>query len=164
MIVGRDALSGRLIGLSVENGKIAALRHIEEDLDGDIPWLAPGLVDLQVNGWGGHDFNGHDINEEKVLAIAVGMRCQGIRAFLPTLITASSDTICNALSVIAAARKKYQWLAKMIPGVHVEGPFISPEDGHGRSSTGTCSRPFPNGIRSMARSLGRNCATGDPLP
>ncbi|MDH2090601.1 amidohydrolase family protein [Rhizobium pusense] len=129
MIVGRDALSGRLIGLSVENGKIAALRHIEEDLGGDIPWLAPGLVDLQVNGWGGHDFNGHDINEEKVLAIAVGMRCQGIRAFLPTLITASSDTICNALSVIAAARKKYQWLAKMIPGVHVEGPFISPEDG-----------------------------------
>lgn len=53
MIVGRDALSGRLIGLSVENGKIAALRHIEEDLDGDIPWLAPGLVDLQVNGWAG---------------------------------------------------------------------------------------------------------------
>lgn len=37
MIVGRDALSGRLIGLSVENGKIAALRHIEEDLDGIFP-------------------------------------------------------------------------------------------------------------------------------
>lgn len=143
MIVGRDALSGRLIGLSVENGKIAALRHIEEDLDGDIPWLAPGLVDLQVNGWGGHDFNGHDINEEKVLAIAVGMRCQGIRAFLPTLITASSDTICNALSVIAAARKKYQWLAKMIPASTLKALSSHRKTGHGALIHGNMFAPLP---------------------
>ncbi|MCZ4431132.1 amidohydrolase family protein [Agrobacterium sp. SOY23] len=129
MIVGRDAISGKVIGIAVENGWIAALRPIEEDLGEDLPWLAPGLIDLQVNGWGGHDFNRHDINEETVLAVAAAMRSQGIRAFLPTLITASSDAICNALSAIATARTNHQWLTEMIPGVHVEGPFISPEDG-----------------------------------
>lgn len=129
MIVGRDALNGQVIGLAVENGMIAALHPIEEHNSEDLPWLAPGFVDLQVNGWGGHDFNHQDITEESVLAIAAGMRSQGVRAFLPTLITASIDTICNALSVIATARKKHQWLAGMIPGIHVEGPFISPEDG-----------------------------------
>lgn len=129
MIVGRDAISGQVLGLAVENGRIAAVRHIEGHSGEDLPWLAPGLVDLQVNGWGGHDFNREDIDEETVCAIAKGLRQQGVRAFLPTLITASREAICRALSVIASARARHEWLAAMIPGIHVEGPFISPDDG-----------------------------------
>ena len=129
MIVGRDAISGQVIGLAVENGRIANIQHLEDRGGADLPWLAPGLVDLQVNGWGGHDLNHADISEETVCAIAAGLRLQGVRAFLPTLITASEDTICHALSVIASARTRHEWLAAMIPGIHVEGPFISSDDG-----------------------------------
>ncbi|KNY30862.1 amidohydrolase family protein [Agrobacterium genomosp. 3 str. CIP 111-78] len=129
MIIGRNAISGRIIGLAVEKGRIAAVRHIEKYTGEDLPWLAPGFVDLQVNGWSGHDFNRADIDEETVCAIAGGMRQQGVRAFLPTLITASREAICHALSVIASARARHDWLAAMIPGIHVEGPFISPDDG-----------------------------------
>ena len=129
MIVGRHAISGDILELTVSDGRIAAVKRLEGSSREDLPWLAPGLVDLQVNGWGGHDFNRADIDDETVCAVAKGMREQGIRAFLPTVITASQETICNALSVIAEARRKHDWLAGMIPGIHVEGPFISPQDG-----------------------------------
>lgn len=129
MIVGRHAISGDILELTVSDGRIAAVKKLEGSNGEDLPWLAPGLVDLQVNGWGGHDFNRADIDEETVCAVAKGMREQGVRAFLPTVITASQEAICNALSVIAGARRKHAWLAGMIPGIHVEGPFISPQDG-----------------------------------
>ncbi|MFS8046016.1 N-acetylglucosamine-6-phosphate deacetylase [Rhizobium sp. BR 314] len=129
MIVGRHAISGDILELTVSDGRIAAVKELDGATGEDLPWLAPGLVDLQVNGWGGHDFNSADIDEETVYAVARGLREQGVRAFLPTVITASQETICNALSVIAGARRKHAWLAGMIPGIHVEGPFISPQDG-----------------------------------
>jgi len=53
----------------------------------------------------------------------------GVTTWLPTLITASQASLLSALAAIAEARRQYPLCARMIPFVHVEGPYLAPEDG-----------------------------------
>lgn len=92
-------------------------------------FLAPGLVDLQVNGYAGFDLNSGAIEPETVSALARAMLAHGVTGFLPTLITASETAISQALAAIASAHESDPLVRDMVAGIHVEGPFISPEDG-----------------------------------
>lgn len=83
--------------------------------------LAPGFIDIQVNGGGGVLFNDSP-TVEGIRAIGAAHRKFGTTGFLPTLIT---DMREKAVAAIDAAR---QGLADRVPGllgVHLEGPFIS---------------------------------------
>src|ERR1700680_2146099 len=82
--------------------------------------LAPGFIDLQVNGGGGILLN-DDPTPEAMRAIARAHRRYGTTSCLPTLI---SDTRAKATAAIAAA--KLQAGTDGILGLHLEGPFISP--------------------------------------
>jgi N-acetylglucosamine-6-phosphate deacetylase len=85
-------------------------------------WLAPGFIDLQVNGGGDVLFNNAP-TPEAILAIVAAHRKFGTTALLPTFIT---DTFEKMTAAFAAA----QSLAETEPGVlgiHLEGPFLSPE-------------------------------------
>jgi N-acetylglucosamine-6-phosphate deacetylase len=95
--------------------------------------LAPGFVDLQVNGFAGVDYNDPTIRPE---AFARSIQClfqTGVTKFLPTLITSSRERITGALRALAEAKQVFQASsmpeANAIAGFHVEGPHISPEDG-----------------------------------
>ena len=83
----------------------------------------PGLFDLQVNGFGGVDFNAPDLTEDLVDAALARMRETGVTRCLPTLITSSFERF--ALS----ARVMTRMSRDAIAGLHMEGPYISPEDG-----------------------------------
>ncbi|WP_342237432.1 N-acetylglucosamine-6-phosphate deacetylase [Inquilinus sp. OTU3971] len=126
MITGRDPATGRSLAVTVADGRIAA---IEDGPAGETAWLSAGLVDLQVNGFAGHDLNGGGLVPETVTRLASVLREGGVTSFLPTLITASEASITAALSAIAAARAADPLMPHAIPAVHVEGPHISPEDG-----------------------------------
>ncbi|OWJ65931.1 N-acetylglucosamine-6-phosphate deacetylase [Inquilinus limosus] len=126
MITGRDPASGRSLAVTVADGRVAA---IEDGPAGETAWLSAGLVDLQVNGFAGHDLNGGGLVPETVARLAAVLRRDGVTTFLPTLITASEASITAALAAIAAARAVDPLVAHAIPAVHVEGPHISPEDG-----------------------------------
>lgn len=125
-IRGRDPQTGRGIEVVVRDGRIAAIHEAEapEDL-----WLASGLIDLQVNGYQGLDFNADNLTPDTVVELAHRVLATGVTAFLPTIITASEEKITASLRAIAAARQREPWLRHMIPGVHVEGPHLSPQDG-----------------------------------
>lgn len=114
------------MAVTVADGRIAAI----EDAPGeDTAWLSAGLVDLQVNGFAGHDLNGGGLVPETVARLVAVLRQGGVTTVLPTLITASEASIISALAAIAAARGADPLVAHAIPAVHVEGPHISPEDG-----------------------------------
>ena len=85
--------------------------------------LAPGFIDLQVNGGGGILLN-DDPTPEAMRAIARAHRRYGTTSCLPTLI---SDTRAKAAAAIAAARSMDG--TDGILGLHLEGPFISPSPG-----------------------------------
>ncbi|WP_209405024.1 N-acetylglucosamine-6-phosphate deacetylase [Pseudozobellia sp. WGM2] len=91
--------------------------------------IAPGLVDLQVNGFKGIDLNSGELTEDEVIQITQFLWEEGVTAFLPTLITNSSAKIESAIDAIVQACDKKVLVGKSILGIHLEGPFLSKEDG-----------------------------------
>jgi len=83
--------------------------------------LAPGLIDIQVNGGGGVLFN-DEPHAEAAHAIARAHRRLGTTGILPTLITSDPDTMARA----AAAAPGFVQPGTGLLGVHFEGPFLSP--------------------------------------
>jgi N-acetylglucosamine-6-phosphate deacetylase len=83
----------------------------------------PGLFDLQVNGFGGVDFNAPDLTAEHVSLAFDRMRGTGVTRALPTLITSSFEEFAASARVIAGISNP------AIVGLHMEGPYISPDDG-----------------------------------
>jgi N-acetylglucosamine-6-phosphate deacetylase len=128
VVRGRDPATGGGLAVTLAAGRIAAVDP-DPSVPADAPWIAPGLVDLQVNGWGGIDLNDGRVTADTVARLVRALAATGVTTFLPTLITASRESLCDALSAIAAARASDPAVAHAIAGVHVEGPAISPEDG-----------------------------------
>jgi N-acetylglucosamine-6-phosphate deacetylase len=126
-ITGRDPGTGRLIALIAKDGLIA---RIDEPPGGCDLFLAPGFVDLQVNGCDGFDVNAADITPETIRDLTDRMLQRGVSCFAPTIITAPEDRICAALRAIADARRQWSRVAACIPYAHVEGPHISALDGY----------------------------------
>ena len=125
-ILGRDPQTGAGRAIEVENGRIAAIEAIG---DAGPHYVAAGLVDLQINGYAHFDLNDGALTPERVLALTEAMLSLGTTTLLPTLVTNSETNIINGLRAIREARERFEIVARAVPGVHVEGPFISPNDG-----------------------------------
>ena len=125
-ITGRDVGTGHGISVVVMEGRIAAIEPAELTSG---PYLAAGLIDLQVNGFRGLDLNDGAVTPARVEALTRMMTGLGVTTYLPTLITASRASLRSALAAIAEARRQDPLCARMIPYVHLEGPFLAPEDG-----------------------------------
>lgn len=89
----------------------------------------PIWVDLQVNGYGGIDFNAPGLTVEKVKAIVGKLNADGTAAFMPTFVTGDPETVVGAMRTVMAARRRYIECEKAIIGFFLEGPFISSEPG-----------------------------------
>lgn len=85
-------------------------------------WLAPGFIDVQVNGGGDVLFN-DEPTPEGIGAIAAAHRRYGTTGLLPTLI---SDTPGKMRAALAAVQKAAAENPSVL-GIHFEGPFLSPE-------------------------------------
>jgi N-acetylglucosamine-6-phosphate deacetylase len=110
----------------VEGGRIATIvPHSEKphgavrDLGGGL--LAPGYIDVQVNGGGGVLFN-ENPTPQGIARIAAAHRKHGTVGLLPTLVT---DTPQVTAAAIAAAREA-RHLTSATLGIHLEGPFLDP--------------------------------------
>jgi N-acetylglucosamine-6-phosphate deacetylase len=125
-LTGRDPATGRSLSVTVEDGRIAAIGEASGPAG---LWLAPGLVDLQVNGYAGHDVNAPDVDESTVTQLVRSLYGAGVTTVVPTIVSAPEDRIVAALAAIARARAEDPLVAHAVPYAHVEGPFISPDDG-----------------------------------
>ena len=88
----------------------------------------PGFVDLQVNGYLGVDFSSPDLTQESFIYACQALLGRGTAAFLPTLITSPVDIYARNLPLIASALALPEFHGRLL-GIHLEGPFISPEPG-----------------------------------
>ena len=91
-------------------------------LDGGV--LAPGLVDLQVNGSFGVEMQATE--PDGWATVARRLPAMGCTAFLPTFITAPVQRLATALGFVAEFVPGRRWRGARVLGVHLEGPFISP--------------------------------------
>lgn len=91
--------------------------------------ISPGLIDNQINGYANVDFSGGNLSEEDVIFAAKAIWREGVTSFLPTLITNSHDNLIKNLSILNRACTNDEMLSKSVPGFHLEGPYLSPEEG-----------------------------------
>ncbi len=111
----------------VEDGHIVSVLHgvappHGQPIDLEGGFLAPGFIDVQVNGGAGVLFN-NDPTAEAIAQIGRGHRLFGTTGFLPTLISDTPDTMQRAIAATQQA------IAQGVPGVlgiHLEGPYIAP--------------------------------------
>ena len=99
----------------------------------EYPFLAPGFIDLQVNGFAGVDYNRPDTPAEQIAQSIGTMFSTGVTRCFPTIITSSEERISGAAANVSRARAELlrngQPEGHAIVGLHIEGPYISPEDG-----------------------------------
>ncbi len=95
----------------------------------DWPFVSPSLFDLQINGHGGVWFSNDALTREDVLKALEPHYRYGVTRLCPTLITNSFEGLAAGFAAIRAACELESWAERMVCGCHLEGPYISSEDG-----------------------------------
>jgi N-acetylglucosamine-6-phosphate deacetylase len=121
-------LDGTAVRISIVEGTITAIERMEESAETKLPFIAPGLIDLQINGYSGVDFSDQNLSTEDFIKATRALWKEGITSYLPTVITADGEMLRNSFTLLASASKDPE-IAASIPGFHLEGPYISPEKG-----------------------------------
>lgn len=86
---------------------------------------SPAFCDLQVNGFGGIDFNRPNLSHEQLDTATAALRRTGVTRFLPTLITAPLESFAACARVLAS------WRSPAMVGIHAEGPYLSTTEARG---------------------------------
>ena len=123
---GYDAVRGG--NILIEYGSVIQLTDdLVEPVTG-LPYLAPGFIDLQVNGFAGVDYNSPETPHEEIRRSLRVQFATGTTRLFPTVITGSREGMLGSLRNLYAAKLA---LAEgvAIEGFHVEGPHIAGEDG-----------------------------------
>ena len=120
------------VSIEIVSGKIKKITRIKA-LSGENKniYIAPGLIDTQVNGYEGisFSFSGGALTLEGIKKTTRSLWEAGVTTYLPTLTTNSQDTLLKNFTILAKAMKDPD-LHGSIPGFHLEGPYISPVDGY----------------------------------
>ncbi len=119
--------------------------------------LTTGLFDVQVNGFAEVDFNdAESISSEAIDHALESMLATGVTGCLPTLITATPDELKARFEALDRAVRGSRLGAAMVPGYHLEGPFLNPADGYaGCHPAQAMSSPDAGLVQNLERSLSR---------
>ncbi len=91
--------------------------------------VSSGLCDLQVNGFAGVDYNDPSLTPKAFEQSLFTMLRTGVTTCLPTIITGSEDWQTQCFLALEAGRNASNLAQAMVPGYHLEGPFLNPEEG-----------------------------------
>lgn len=135
--------------LLIENGKISA---VIQDPDAECPccrgdeydaggkYVMPGFVDLHTHGSGGYDFM--DGSAEDIANAAENLASFGTTTCLPSATTCPDEDLFLFLDNFNAVRKNHGRFMSKMPGLHLEGPYFSPEK-HGAQDKSNLKKPVP---------------------
>lgn len=118
--------TGAAVAVAVEAGRIVSVAPSDRN---PREWIAPAFFDPQINGCLGISFNSPDLTPEHVRTVADVCRAHGIGAFCPTLITNGYDALRHGFATLARALDADHDLTRRMPCFHLEGPYLSGEDG-----------------------------------
>ncbi|MFK5973881.1 MAG: amidohydrolase family protein [Flavobacteriaceae bacterium] len=128
LIFCTNCITGKTEEIGFKNGQLMNISE-SETKENNLPFIAPGLTDLQINGINGIDFNTATLTQEDVVNATHYLLSQGVTTFLPTVITNSDDNIITLVRTINEACKSNPLVEECVWGIHLEGPFISPKEG-----------------------------------
>jgi N-acetylglucosamine-6-phosphate deacetylase len=135
VLTGREVFSGGWYTLKVDQeGKTrvestaSAPEAGERGPEESDLYFCPGFTDIQVNGYLGCDYSG-ELTGEHIRRITAALADAGVTRHCPTIISSPENRILENLKTIRVARDEDPDLARAIPGIHMEGPYITGEDG-----------------------------------
>ncbi len=124
---GHNILNNTAVEVVLTDARVQEIREVPST--DSTTWIAPALIDIQVNGFAGYDLNVTTVTPEDVCAMIRALWKVGTGFTYPTVVTGSFDRICSSLRAIVEASKADPLVAHSILGIHLEGPYISAEDG-----------------------------------
>lgn len=114
-----------------------------------------GYFDLQVNGYGGVDFNTDDLTPDGLHRACELLRRDGVAGFLATITTEDLDAMCRRLAVLARYREVDDLAKELIRGFHIEGPFLNENTGFRGAHPLDAIRPAgPDAMRRLLDAAG----------
>lgn len=124
---GLSVLAGEPVEVEVHGAVIQSVTPFK--MEEPLPYISPGFLDMQVNGFMGGDYSLEDLSEEHVKKIVHHLNRSGTTQHVPTIISSPRERIIRNLKVISKTIQNSEDIARSILGIHIEGPFISPADG-----------------------------------
>jgi len=125
---GIDPDSGLAMEAEVECGRIVSLQRTDAPGE-NLPFMSRGFLDMQVNGYNGSDYSLEELDRAHIGKIIDSLSASGTTQHVPTIVTRPRDLLVKNLKTITKARRESPLIASAIAGIHIEGPFISDEDG-----------------------------------
>lgn len=130
ILKGRSYQSGLPVICETEGDRIREVRSFpRSDTGKPEPIIGPGFVDLQVNGYGGVDYNLEQKDPLELAHITQKLFGKGVTSHLATIITNAPDVISRLIKQLVKAHRQDEGMQLSVPGIHLEGPFIAPQDG-----------------------------------
>ena len=127
ILSGHNLFDNTPLAIAIDNGRVQSIRETAS-ADNSL-LIAPSLVDIQVNGFMGFDLNVETVTPADVSAIVRALWRVGTGFFCPTVVTGSFERIAHSLRAIVAACKDDALTNRSVICIHLEGPYISSEDG-----------------------------------
>lgn len=135
-------------------GRIVAMERASE-IPPENLWVAPALLDVQINGYGGIDYQRDNLTEDDLLSSIRQLRRDGCTRILLTLITDEWPRLMARLQRIKQLRDANPELRRAIVGWHIEGPFLSDKPGfHGAHNPGFMCDPTREHVETLRRITG----------
>ncbi len=127
-IEGLLYLDGKPVSIEVVDGKIANIKHLSSDLSTPGVYVAPGLIDIQINGYMGVSFGDQNLTIEQMREVTEALWKEGVTSYLPTVTTRDHERLLKSFLLLTMVMDDEE-IGNSIPGFHLEGPYISPVKG-----------------------------------
>lgn len=115
------------IKIEIKDGRIISIKNDNDGTSENM--IAPGFVDIQINGYKGFDFNESALTTEEWRQVSLELLRVGVTTYYPTFITNSIVNLLTLLEENVKAINKCELCKDVIGGFHLEGPYISKVDG-----------------------------------
>ena len=120
----------QMVDVCCNDGKIVSVEKAGNFVpDHQAAYIAPAFFDLQINGAMGIAFSDINLDESGIRKVLSVCRLHGIEAICPTIITNSHQVLLHGFSTLRKACESDPLIARSMPCFHLEGPYISNEDG-----------------------------------
>jgi N-acetylglucosamine-6-phosphate deacetylase len=126
LIHARHYATGQAVAVTIEASRITAIAPSDAPAN---QWLAPSFFDPQINGCRTIAFNSPELRTDQVRTVVEECLKHGIGGLCPTLITGSFLDLNHGFATLTRAVEADAELRRRLPGYHLEGPYLSAEDG-----------------------------------
>ena len=154
---GRRYDTLELVNVGVAGARIATVEVSSPSSDADVPWIAPGMFDIQVNGAVGCELSSSRLTRSGVVKVLEKMLRDGVFRCCLTLTTNAPETMIHAARSIADALDERPEYRSIVWGIHLEGPFISTAEGaigaHPKKYCVPYSEEFIRSVQDASRGL-----------